>query len=185
MTGDSVRAHVTAALVLVVTAGALLSGCSRTELTPAPEVVPANPQLFANGPGVAVTSGSPSADQTAEGPVWWFTARDGVLSVYNGSDQSAMVRVSADVLVPCATPARLELSLPDGRRRVVAAETGRPGRVRFSVPLPGRGATDVGVRIQATACRPDKDARTLFAGLRSLRARAAPSEGGSAPQSST
>jgi hypothetical protein len=158
----------------------MLSGCSRTELAPAPELVPAAPQLFENGPGAVVTEGSPGADQTSDGPLWWFTAPDGVLGVYNGSGEPATVRVSADVVVPaCQTTARVQISLPGGHSRTVEATPAQSGRMRFAVRVPPWGTVDVPVRIEATACQPPHDLRALYAGLRSLRARASGS-GGSA-----
>jgi hypothetical protein len=163
---------IAAALVACLT-GALLSGCTRTELTPAPDVVAADPQLFANGPGVALTGGVTSPDQTASGPMWWFTSPEGSLGVYNGSDQPATVRVRGSAVVPCSTPARLELSLPDGHRRVAMPAAGRPVPVRFGVQVPARGRVEVGVKIDATACQPKNDPRTLYAGLLALRARVA------------
>lgn len=173
-------------LVAVVLLGlGTLSACSGTDLSAAPDVVPARPQLFANGPGVEVTSGISEPDQTANGPLWWFTSKAGSLGVYNGTDEPATVRVSADVVVPCKTPARMELSLPGGHRRTAKAATGRPGRVRFAVRIPARGEVDVGVRIEASACRPGHDARTLYAGLLSLRARVAGSDGEGGSQSSS
>ena len=178
MIRDRPRAQVALAFVVsVVVAGTLLSGCSRAELTPAPELVSAGPQLFTDGAGVLVTSGSPDADKTPDGPLWWFTSPEGVLEVYNGSAQSVMVRVSADVVIPCETPARLEFSLPNGHQRTVEAATGRSGRVRFAVRVPARGTVDVPVRIVASACHPPGDPRDLYAGLLSLRARAAGSGG--------
>jgi hypothetical protein len=160
-------------VVALICAGTLLSGCSRTELSPAPEVVPAAPQLFDDGTGITVTTGSSGPDATAGGPLWWFTDPEGELSVHNGSDQDALVRVSADVLVPCQTSARVELTLPGGHSTTVEAAPDRPGRVRFAVSVPSRGAVEVGVRIEASACRPPHDSRTLYAGLGSLRARVA------------
>jgi hypothetical protein len=176
-------ALVAAALAIGLGTGTI-SACGSTELSPAPDVVSAGPQLFANGPGVMVNDGSTIPDQTANGPLYWFTAKTGSLGVYNGTDQPAMLRVSADAVVPCKTPARMELALPGGHKRSVTAARGRPGRIRFAVRVPARGKVDVGVQIEASACRPAHDSRELYAGLLSLRARAAGSGGDGGSQTS-
>jgi hypothetical protein len=180
-------APLAAALAVLSGAGTLLSGCSTTELAPAPDVVAAHPQLFANGPGAAVTEGSSSSspDQTVDGPLWWFTSPEGTLSVFNGSDESADLRVSADVVVPCETPARIELSLPGGHKRTATAAPGQPGRVRFGVPVPARGQVDIGVRIEASECTLANEPRTFYAGLLSLRARAVDVKDDDGPPSPT
>jgi hypothetical protein len=183
MTRNRRAAWIAVAFTVVGSAGTLLSGCTRAELTAAPELVPVAPRLFANGPGAQV-SGSPGPDNTAGGPLWWFTAPEGVLEVFNGSDQAAMVRVSADVFVPCESPAQLTFELPSGHRRTVDAAKGRPGRLRFAVRIPARGAVDVPVQIEAPSCQPPNDPRTLYAGLLSLRARAAAPDSDGDPQSS-